>query len=86
MKNRLVWLFVFGFGASRAQVLLKIEPVFGSQPLAVSDAPRGDSLQVTTLRFYLSNIEFFKNGERVFSEENSFHLIEIGRASCRERV
>lgn len=36
----------------------------------------GDSIQVSTLKFYISKFQFLNNDTVVFSEANSFHLID----------
>ena len=36
-----------------------------------------DSLQLETLQFYISNIAFLKNGDTLFVEKNSYHLIDF---------
>ena len=36
-------------------------------------------LRITALKFYISNIQFFKNGEVVLEEKNSFHLIDANQ-------
>lgn len=59
---------------------LPVQPVFQGeqitleQPLRTTD---GDSLVLHTLRFYLSNFVFLKNGAVVFSEKNSCHLLDL---------
>lgn len=59
---------------------LPVQPVFRGeqivpgQPLRTAD---GDSLVLHTLRFYLSNFVFLKNGAVVFSEKNSCHLLDL---------
>jgi hypothetical protein len=35
-----------------------------------------DSIQIETLKFYISNMEFFNNDQLVYKEKNSFHLID----------
>jgi hypothetical protein len=85
MKLRLalmVWLSMVQVVASKAQsdnaLLLQFNPVFGSNALATDQTyiSNNDSLQISTLRFYISGIEFLMNEERVWKEENSFHLID----------
>lgn len=36
----------------------------------------GDSISIETLKFYLSNIEFYNNEQLLFKEKNSFHLVD----------
>jgi len=35
-----------------------------------------DSIQITTLKFYISGIELYKEGSLVWKENNSYHLID----------
>ena len=35
-----------------------------------------DSIQITTLKFYISGIELYKEGSLVWKEKNSYHLID----------
>ena len=36
-----------------------------------------DTISISKLKFYVSNIEFFNENKSVFSEKNSFHLIDV---------
>ena len=36
-----------------------------------------DTISISKLKFYISNVEFFNENKSVFSEKNSFHLIDI---------
>lgn len=40
-------------------------------------ASNQDTIQISKLKFYLSNIKFFNNEGFEFAEENSFHLIDL---------
>ncbi len=59
---------------------LPVQPVFQGEQIALEQPLRttdGDSLVLHTLRFYLSNFVFLKNGAVVFSEKNSCHLLDL---------
>ena len=40
-----------------------------------------DSLQINQLKFYISNIQFLKDDEIVFTELNSYHLIDFNMSA-----
>lgn len=58
---------------------INIQPSLNGQPLTLDDGET-DLKQiprtVETLRFYLSNLTLYKNGEPVFKEEDSYHLVD----------
>ncbi len=37
-------------------------------------------MRIDALKFYISNIQFFKSGRVVFKENNSFHLIDAAQS------
>ena len=55
-------------------------PVFGNSDLRLSESyyklNEKDSLQIETLKFYISDIEFLNEGKIIFKEKNSFHLVD----------
>ena len=57
-------------------------PVFRNIPIVLDESlfpiSKPDSIKFTTLKFYISNIQFLNNAEFVYSEKNSFHLIDAG--------
>ena len=59
---------------------LVFHPVFGNSALRLSESyytlTDKDSLQIETLKFYISGVEFLNEGKIVFREENSFHLVD----------
>ncbi len=59
---------------------LIIEPIYGSNKLQIDTylpLPKGDSVQITVLKFYLSNIELLNNKTVVWRESNSVHLMDL---------
>ena len=66
----------------RTEETIKIhfQPVFKGKRVAL-DAPlqsiQGDSMALHTLRLYLSNFVFLKNGAMVHAEKNSHHLLDL---------
>ena len=60
---------------------LHFEPMFNTQHLTLEDSfyllnNRKDTVQITKLKFYISAIQFYYNGKLVFTEKNSFHLVD----------
>lgn len=62
---------------------LMFQPMFGNSPLSLSEPfyklNNKDSVQFEVLKFYISGIELLDNGESVWEEENSFHLIDASQ-------
>jgi hypothetical protein len=62
-----------------ATIVIHFQPVFANQKI-VLDTPifdeKGDSVRIQTLRFYVGNFEFWKNGRVVFSEK-SHRLLDL---------
>lgn len=62
------------------QITLWFVPVWNNQPISTDifyHMPSGDSLRFENIRFYVSEVAFLSGTEVVFSEPNSFHLIDI---------
>jgi len=69
------------FAGGDPNVTLRFLPVAGQQPIKPGNGrylriSTTDSVMIETLRFYISNISFLKDGRRVWTEPNSFHLID----------
>jgi hypothetical protein len=61
-------------------ISVNFKPMFGHSVLQLNDSiyllnPR-DSIQFTTLKFYISGIAFWNNSTTVWIESNSFHLLD----------
>lgn len=66
------------FAQNTKTISLIVQPVFSSQLLShkyfkLNDR---DSIQIEVLKFYLSNLSFYKEKKEVWREKNSFHLID----------
>ena len=61
-------------------IQFSISPTFGSTTLHLADSAftANDSthLKITEVKFYISEIQFLKNGRIVLEEKNSFHLVD----------
>jgi len=58
---------------------IMFHPIFGNSNLdnSFKKLNGSDSIQIETLKFYISGIELLNNDEIVWKEESSFHLIDI---------
>jgi hypothetical protein len=64
--------------AQKSAIVFK--PVFGDSSLVINHTyhlSASDSIQFTTLKFYISGLTLSQNGKTVWHEENSVHLIDI---------
>ncbi len=85
-KGILILLFIsFISNAYCLEIKLLVRPVFGSNNILVSDTSylisTGSEITFRTLKFYLSNLRFFNKDEIVYTEKNSFHLIDLNDES-----
>jgi len=57
---------------------LSFEPIYNALPLQLDTnlADTNDTIQIETLKFYISNIELMQGDQVVFQEENSYHLVD----------
>jgi hypothetical protein len=74
-----ILLFILKWNGLNAQSIC-FNPMFGGSKLELNKQyfiPNStDSIQIETLKFYISNMEFFNNDQLVYKEKNSFHLID----------
>jgi hypothetical protein len=58
---------------------LIFQPTFGDKRLMINKkyAYQSDSVEINTLRFYLSNFKFYNKNKLVFKETNSYHLMDL---------
>jgi hypothetical protein len=81
MKNLiyLLLLFILKWNELNAQSIC-FNPMFGENNLELNkqyfNGNSSDSIQIETLKFYISNIEFYNNDQLVYKEKNSFHLLD----------
>jgi len=84
MKYTVLLLLVFSnsflAAQSSAELKLSFVPIFSNHPLSIEDqedldlAP--DHLQIAKLQFYISQVTLYDDDKMVFSEEDSFHLLD----------
>ena len=68
--------------------LLKLKAVFGDTLLTLNSGhytlQNGDSVQISTCRFYISHIQLFNYAERVWTDPQRVHLIDIEQPETGE--
>jgi hypothetical protein len=82
MSRLLLLLLLFSAccGLVNAQQNIVFKPIFEKQELILEkEYPlhSGAKVQFEKLRFYISNLRLLDNGKPVFTEVNSFHLIDV---------
>lgn len=68
------------FIIDNSSLQLIIEPIYGNNILEMDTylpLPKGDSVQITLLKFYLSNIELLNDKKVVWREPISVHLMDL---------
>ncbi len=82
-------IFYTTFGAAQTSVLA-IEPTFGGSCLALENTfyplSSKDSLQITNLKFYISNLQFFNDSALIWTEPNAFYLIDASDSNTMKRA
>ncbi|GAA4461584.1 hypothetical protein GCM10023093_06480 [Nemorincola caseinilytica] len=80
----LCFLMVGTVSAQTRQYAVSFVPCYGDNILTAGDtyAAAGiDTVQVTTLRFYISGIELMRQETSVWKEANSYHLLDMEEPS-----
>lgn len=84
-----MFLFV---GLAEAQqtknIELKFSSSFGTDNISLNDTTsffsKKDSIEISSIRFYCSNIQFLKDGKKIWEEKSSYYLIDIAKDnSCK---
>ena len=85
--RKILGLLLFGalsIGIARAQSTLTFNPCYGKEQLQLSDSAYQsndkDSISISLFRFYVSGIELWNDGKRVWEEKN-YHLINVADTS-----
>jgi hypothetical protein len=63
---------------NKNEIKVVFQPFFGSYPLILDSTYvfENGQIEFSTLKFYISNLQFLKNEKIVFKESNSFHLFD----------
>jgi hypothetical protein len=81
----IIYTFILFFNLEKASAQNNItrsiifQPYFGNDILHLNDTlyQKGIALQIEAFKFYITGIELLKNERVVFSEINSFHLLDV---------
>jgi hypothetical protein len=70
------------------KIELKFSSSFGTELIKLNDTTNffseKDSIEISSIRFYCSNIQFLKEGKKIWEEKSSYHLIDIAKDnSCK---
>lgn len=80
--HRLLLLLLVVSSTLPAQTTLRFEPWFAEAPLVIDEeegAAAGAELRIEKLRLYLSGFVLLRAGEVVFTEPESYHLLDAAR-------
>ena len=77
----LLFLSVLVLSQNHRTIEINFTPKYKNHTIAISDDKSDildpeNGLEISQLKFYLSNFQLIKNDEIVFSEEKSFHLLD----------
>jgi len=69
---------ITGFTHAQTDWTVSFSPMIEQQPLELNQTYilKNDTFRIETLRFYLSNVSFLNEGKTVFTEPESFHLVD----------
>ena len=88
--RKTLWMLLFGMiitGKAQAQSTLTFYPCYGKDPLQLADSAYQsndkDSITINLCRFYVSGIELWNDGKRVWEEKN-YHLINAADTSTNK--
>lgn len=81
-KYLLIVLLISLFGVAYPQekkITIQFIPVYGPLPVEIGKkySYKNDSVEIETLRFYISDIQFFQNNQLVGEVKKKHHLIDI---------
>ncbi len=89
MRSKLFICLFLGVGLAIAQQKKNIEinfsSSFGADVIILNDSTnfysKKDSIEISSIRFYCSNIQLLKKGKKVWEGKTSYHLIDISNAT-----
>jgi len=87
MKNKRIVILLFFFSihgftfSQNGAIQISVVPTYGEQVFSLKESSfrsmESSGLTITDLKFYVSKIQFLKNGVVVLEEQNSFHLVDV---------
>ena len=71
--------FAHAVYSQQNSISIRFKPVFGSVPLEIGKkyAYKGDSVEIETLKFYISAVKFYQDDQWVGETEKKHHLINL---------
>lgn len=89
MRNLLYYILVFFLQSAVAQsnsdLSISFVPVYENTEVTFDETPNQtfgqNQLQVTTFKWYISQIELYQKDQLVYSESNSYHLLDASDPS-----
>ena len=82
MKRAVIGFFLAFVSISASAQSVRFVPSFGDEELKLDTnyiLRNGTEVKIETLRFYISNVEVHKNGEAVWMESASYHLLDAAK-------
>lgn len=77
IHNYLFIYFLFCYHLLTAQSTdIEFKVNYKQTALELNHSYQGNNVEIETLRFYISNIQLYKQGNPVFTEKESYHLID----------
>ena len=64
-----------------SEVTISFQPMYENVLLSLNENYGKDGIQKETLKFYISEVEFYKENEMMFAEENSYHLLDAAEVN-----
>jgi len=85
IKNTILLTLLLVFNCAYSQptksMTLKIQPYFGGSEFKLNQkyyiSAENDTIQIETLKFYISGIELLDSNNHIWQEKNSYHLIDF---------
>ncbi|MCB0395818.1 MAG: hypothetical protein KDD36_04140 [Flavobacteriales bacterium] len=85
-----ILFFLKGFCQQSDSLKINLDVVFNNRPVTLNDSvyhiQNGHGIKLETLKFYLSGIQLLQNGKVVYSEKNSYHLVDVSRDGSRKHL
>lgn len=86
-----ILLSIYGFTFSQpGTIQISIAPSYSDQVFSLKDSSYKAidtfSLSISELKFYISKIQFLKNGEVILEEKNSFHLVDASQSNSLQII
>lgn len=84
-----MFLFVELTWAQQSKIIeLNFSSSYGTDGIELNDSTnfvsKKDSIEISSIRFYCSNIILFKNGTSIWEEKSSYHLIDVSNKNSAQ--